>query len=131
MKTCPAISEEILLKIFIYIYVHNPGAAAKQKNHCLPLLSFGLTDFSREAPKRVTGNSADPDLMPQDAVSDQGLHWIKNRNFYKTLYSQTCVMQALLGTSKMVAKDRCLLNTSKFTLIFLLWDPKIVAFKDR
>ena len=24
----------------------------------------------------------------------------------------------------MIAKDTCLLNTGKFTLIFLLWDPK-------
>ena len=35
------------------------------------------------------------------------------------------VLSKYLGESqKVVAKDRCLLNTGKFTLIFLLWDLK-------
>ena len=33
-----------------------------------------LTHFSLETPKRVNGKSADPDQMPQNLGSDQGIH---------------------------------------------------------
>ena len=44
-----------------------------------------LTHYYRATPKRVIGNSADPDQMPHDVASDHGLHClltgfsIKNR----------------------------------------------------
>ena len=38
------------------------------------ILVSALTHCSLETPKRVIGNSADSDQMPQNAASDQGLN---------------------------------------------------------
>ena len=39
--------------------------------------SKGLNHCSRETRKRIMVNSADPDQMPQNAASDQGLHCLQ------------------------------------------------------
>ena len=38
---------------------------------------ISLIRCSLETPKRVIGNSADPDQMPKNAASDQDLHFLQ------------------------------------------------------